>query len=54
MAGDPDPDYHRVTDEVETLDLEHTTATIRGLAAAAGPIVSGEVTPSRVDPSRMR
>lgn len=51
---DGDPDYHQVSDEVETLDLEHLTATIRGIAAAAGPVVSGEATPSRVDPSRMR
>jgi len=51
---DGDPDYHQVSDEVETLDLEHMTATIRGIAAAAGPIISGDATPSRVDPSRMR
>jgi len=51
---DGDPDYHRVTDEVETLDLEHMTATIRGIAAAAVPIIAGEATPSRVDPTQMR
>jgi hypothetical protein len=51
---DGDPDYHQVTDEVETLDLEHLTATIRGIAAAARPIVSGEATPTRVDPAGLR
>jgi hypothetical protein len=51
---DGDPDYHQVSDEVETIDLEHMTATIRGIAAAAVPIISGEATPSRVDLSRMR
>lgn len=49
-----DPDYHQVSDEVETLDLEHMTTTIRGIAAAAGPIVSGAATPTRVDPSSLR
>jgi hypothetical protein len=51
---DTDPDYHRVTDEIETLDLEHVTATIRGIAEAAKPIVNGEATPARVDPTRLQ
>jgi Zn-dependent M28 family amino/carboxypeptidase len=51
---DVDPDYHRVTDEVETLDLDHVTATIRAIALAARPIVAGTVTPSRIDPDRLQ
>lgn len=51
---DVDPDYHRVTDEIETLDLDHVTATIRAIAAAARPIVAGEATPTRVDTDRLR
>jgi hypothetical protein len=51
---DGDPDYHQVTDELETLDLEHITETIRGIAVAAWPIVSGTATPARVDPSGLR
>jgi len=51
---DSDPDYHRVTDEVETLDLDHMTATIQALAQAAVPIVSGQATPSRVNPAAGR
>ncbi len=46
---DSDPYYHTVSDEVETLDLDHMTATIRAIARAAVPIVSGEATPTRVD-----
>jgi hypothetical protein len=48
---DVDPDYHRVSDEVETLDLDHMTNTIRAIALAAATIVSGEATPTRVDPA---
>ncbi|MBE0595115.1 MAG: M20/M25/M40 family metallo-hydrolase [Gemmatimonadales bacterium] len=51
---DVDQDYHHVTDEVETLDLEHMTHTIRAIARAAGPIVSGKATPTRIDPSSLR
>jgi len=51
---DTDPDYHRVTDEVETLDIDHMTATIRAIARAVRPIVDGEVTPGRVDPERLQ
>lgn len=51
---DVDPDYHRVTDEVGTLDLAHMTSTIRAIARAAEPIVSGEATPTRIDASPPR
>jgi len=48
---DVDPDYHQVSDQVETLDLEHLTQTIRAIALGAEKIVSGEATPTRVDPA---
>jgi Peptidase family M28 len=47
---DVDPDYHQVTDEVGTLDLTHLTNTIKAIAAGASTIVSGQATPSRIDP----
>ena len=47
---DVDPDYHQVSDEVSTLDLEHLTNTIKAIAAGAVTIVSGEKTPTRIDP----
>ena len=46
---DVDQDYHRVTDHVETLNLEHLTNTIRAIAMGAETIVSGGATPTRVD-----
>jgi Zn-dependent M28 family amino/carboxypeptidase len=51
---DVDPDYHQVSDEVETLDLDHMTNTIRAIAMGAATIVSGEATPTRVDPGAVR
>lgn len=51
---DVDPDYHQVTDEVDTLDLDHMTNTIRAIAAGAATIISGAATPSRVDPATVR
>lgn len=45
---DVDPDYHKVTDEVSTLDIDHMTDTIKAIAAAAVTIVSGEATPTRI------
>ncbi|NQV73563.1 M20/M25/M40 family metallo-hydrolase [bacterium] len=47
---DVDPDYHQVSDEVSTLDLDHLTNTIKAIAAGAVTIVSGEKTPTRIDP----
>jgi len=48
---DSDEDYHRPSDEIATLDLVHMTATIRAIARAAMPIIAGDATPTRVDPS---
>ena len=51
---DVDQDYHRMTDEVETLNLDHMTNTIMAIAKGAATIVSGEATPTRVDASQVR
>jgi Zn-dependent M28 family amino/carboxypeptidase len=48
-----DHDYHQVTDEIETLDVDHLARTIRAIAKAVMPIVSGEATPSRIDPAEL-
>ena len=50
---DVDTDYHRVSDEVETLDLDHMTNTIAAIAQGAATIVSGQATPTRVDTTRV-
>lgn len=50
---DVDKDYHQVSDEVDTLDLDHLTNTIKAIAAGAGLIISGKSTPTRVDPANV-
>ncbi|HEY9116312.1 MAG TPA: M20/M25/M40 family metallo-hydrolase, partial [Roseivirga sp.] len=51
---DVDKDYHQASDEVSTLDLAHMTNTIKAIAAAAGRMISGEDTPTRVDKATVR
>jgi len=51
---DVDGDYHQASDEVSTLDLDHMTNTIRAIAMGAETIVTGEATPTRVDPATVR
>jgi len=46
-----DDDYHQVTDEIQTLDLVHLTRTVVAVAKAVMPLVSGEATPTRIDPA---
>lgn len=48
---DVDPDYHQASDEVPTLDLDHLANTIDAIAAGADLIVSGQRTPTRIDPA---
>jgi hypothetical protein len=48
---DVDEDYHQLSDEAETLDIDHMTAIIKAIASAAAPIISGEATPTRIDAS---
>ena len=51
ISMDPrDEDLHRVSDEVETLDLANMTNLIRAIALGASAIISGEATPTRIDP----
>lgn len=51
---DSEPNYHKVTDEVSTLDLENMTAIIRSIAISARSIVEGKDTPSRVNTDDLR
>ena len=51
---DVDHDYHQVSDEVGTLDLDHMTNTIRAIARGAAPIIAGSATPTRVDSTQAR
>ncbi|MBX9734888.1 MAG: M28 family peptidase [Chitinophagaceae bacterium] len=51
---DSEPNYHKVSDEVGTLNIPNMTQIIRSIALSARGIISGKETPSRVDVSVLR
>ncbi len=51
---DSEPNYHKASDEIGTLDMENMTSIIRAIAMSARGIVAGVDTPSRVDTSSLR
>ncbi|WP_371185857.1 M28 family peptidase [Thalassotalea maritima] len=46
---DQDKDYHKVTDEIDTLDLVQMTDIINNLFISSKPLLEGTVTPKRLD-----
>lgn len=46
---DYEPNYHKVTDEIGTLDMENMAEVIKAIAISARSIVNGKDTPSRVN-----
>ena len=51
---DSEPNYHKVTDQVETLDLENMTMIIKAIALSSKSIVAGKETPTRVKVEELR
>ena len=45
---DKDPDYHQLSDEAETLDIDVLTETIKAVAKGTESIINGKDTPTRV------
>jgi Zn-dependent M28 family amino/carboxypeptidase len=45
---DSEPNYHKLSDEVSTLDLVNMTEIVRSIAISSQTIVNGEDTPTRV------
>jgi Peptidase family M28 len=46
---DVEPNYHKLTDEVSTLDIANMTEVIKAIALSSKTIVSGKDTPSRIE-----
>lgn len=46
---DDEPNYHQLSDEVNTLDMDNMTAIIQAIALSSGSIVNGQDTPTRVN-----
>lgn len=51
---DSEPNYHKVSDEIETLDMDNMTAIIKSIALSTTSIINGADTPSRVDTKQLR
>jgi hypothetical protein len=51
---DDEPNYHKASDEIGTLDMNNMTKIIKAIAISASGIVSGKQTPSRVDTKSLR
>ncbi|MDB5231917.1 MAG: aminopeptidase [Chitinophagaceae bacterium] len=51
---DSEPNYHKVSDEISTLDMDNMAEIIKAIAISAQSIISGKDTPSRVDTSQLR
>jgi hypothetical protein len=51
---DSEPNYHKPSDEVSTLDLENMTAIIKAIAESSRTIVSGKDAPTRVKAESLR
>ncbi len=51
---DSEPNYHKMSDEVGTLDTENMARIIRSVALSAKTIISGQATPTRVNAADLR
>ena len=51
---DSEPNYHKVSDHVETLDMENMAMVIKSIAFSSRSIVSGKDSPSRVNVDDLR
>ncbi|TAL51411.1 MAG: M20/M25/M40 family metallo-hydrolase, partial [Chitinophagaceae bacterium] len=51
---DNEPNYHEVSDEIETLDMENMTMIIKSIALSSRSIVAGKDSPARVKVEELR
>lgn len=51
---DSEPNYHKASDEISTLDMENMAMIIKAIAKSSRTIVSGQDTPSRVNTADLR
>jgi hypothetical protein len=49
-----EPNYHKQSDEIATLDLKNMTEIIKAIAMSSASIVAGKDTPSRVDTKALK
>lgn len=51
---DSEPNYHKVSDEISTLDMNNMAEIIKAIAISSSSIIAGKDTPSRVDTRELK
>jgi Zn-dependent M28 family amino/carboxypeptidase len=51
---DSEPNYHKASDEIGTLDMKNMAEIIKAIALSSATIISGKDTPSRVDTTQLK
>jgi Zn-dependent M28 family amino/carboxypeptidase len=51
---DSEPNYHKVSDEFSTLDMDNMNEIIKAIAISSKTIVAGKDTPTRVDTTQLK
>ncbi|WP_367752305.1 M28 family peptidase [Flavobacterium sp. WC2430] len=51
---DNEPNYHKASDEIGTLDMDNMTEIIKAIAISSSSIISGKDTPTRVDTTKLK
>ena len=51
---DSEPNYHKASDQIETLDLDNMNEIIKAIAISAQSIIAGKDTPTRVDTTQLK
>jgi hypothetical protein len=51
---DSEPNYHKVSDQIETLDMDNMAMIIKSIAMSASSIIVGKETPTRVKVEELR
>jgi Zn-dependent M28 family amino/carboxypeptidase len=51
---DSEPNYHKLSDSIETLDMENMAMIIKAIALSSKSIIAGKETPSRVKVDELR
>ncbi len=51
---DSEPNYHKLSDQFETLDMDNMNEIIKAIAISSKSIIAGKDTPSRVDTTQLK
>ncbi len=51
---DNEPNYHKASDEIGTLDMNNMTEIIKAIAISSSTFISGKDTPTRVDTAKLK